>query len=588
MLAVPGDPSLARGRPARTAGGPPSVVALSAATVPLSPDCRNAGDPLARANELMANGYRLGTWPLVTLPSNLSWTENPLNDVNWPFQLHSLRFALDLFTATRLSGDPAYQDRALSLLQDWATDNPRIAPPSVWSWNDHSTALRAVVLACAADLTPMTTWLHDALVLHGTTLADPAFYRQQGNHALNQDIGLLEVARVLDRPDWLTLAGDRINTLMLDSVDSQGVTNEQAIGYELYNYNRYTVAAKRMVALGLTPGPAFSRLDLMPEFLAQATLPRGTYEMIGDTSGGQAGVIAGTPAEYAATRGASGPKPTRTIARFNAGYLFVRTGWGERRAAADETFFATKWGPPPIFHGHADGLELTLSAYGARLLVDTGLYSYTSSAYRRFFKGRSGHNVVTVDGAAWNAWATTRLLGYRVATRYVDLQARAAGYPGVNHTRRITYSRLLDYLLVEDRLDSSTVHTYRQLWHLAEDARPIVASTSVSTQRARGNVLIRQLAGAPTLRIVTGRTSPVQGWISYAYGTKVAAPVEEAVQRGSHVRYLTLIVPAAGRPGARVSRLSLTSTGYSVTIQIGGHAERVTVSGSSIWVHTLF
>jgi hypothetical protein len=342
-----------------------------------------------------------------------------------------------------------------------------------------------------------------------------------------------------------------------------------------------------MVAVGLTPGDAFARLDLMPEFLAQASIPNGYLEMIGDTGGRQRAFISGTTAEFAATSGASGPKPTRTIARFNAGYLFARTGWGERRRAADETFFSLKWGPGPMFHGHADGANLTLAGFGSRLLVAPGLYSYTGSPYRTFFKGRSASNVVTVDGAKWNTAATTRLLGYAATSRYIDVRFAMAGYTGVSQTRRVTYSRALNYFLVQDRNASSSVHTYRQLWHLAEDSRPAVGTSSVWSQKLKGNILIRQLIGAPKLALVKGRTSPVQGWISYSYGSKVAAPVVEAIRTGSNVRFLTLIVPSSGKATAKVSQLVVTTTGYSVTITIGVHSERVTVSGTSIWMRTL-
>jgi hypothetical protein len=570
------------------AGGEPVALPLAdAAGIPLSPDCANSADPVTAADALMANGYRFSNFPLYLLPADLTWMENPPADSNWAYQLHSVRFALDLLAATRITGDPAYQARGLALLQDWTEDNPRSSPPSIWSWNDHSTALRAVVLACAADLSPMTTWLHDALALHGATLADPAFYVRHGNHALNQDVGLLEVARVLDRDDWLALAEERINALILESVDSQGVTNEQSVGYQLYNYNRYRRASERMLAVGLTPADAFARLDLMPEFLAQATIPTGYLEMIGDTSGRQRASIPGTTAEFAATSGASGPKPTRTIARYNAGYLFARTGWGERRPAADETFFSLKWGPAPIIHGHADGGNLTLAAFGSRLLLAPGLYSYTASPFRSFFKGRTASNVVTVDGATWSGTAVTRLLGYTATSRYIDVRMAMAGYPGVSQTRRVTYSRALNYLLVQDRAASSSFHTYRQLWHLSEDSRPAVGTSSVWSQKVKGNLIIRQLAGAPKLALVKGRTSPVQGWVSYSYGTKVAAPVVEAVTRGTSARYLTLIVPSSGKPTVKVSQLVITSTGYSVTITIGAHSERVTVGGSSIWIKTL-
>jgi hypothetical protein len=323
----------------------------------------------------------------------------------------------------------------------------------------------------------------------------------------------------------------------------------------------------------------------MPAFLAQATIPSGSYAMIGDTSAWPADPIRGTVAEYAATQGAAGPKPATTVARYSAGYLFARSGWGERRAAADETFFSLKWGPGPVFHGHPDGISLTLAAWGSRLLEDPGTFSYNGDAIRSFFKSRRAHNVVTVDGSTWNRRAITSLLGYRQSSRLVDIRLRVSGDSGVTHTRRVTWLRTLDCLLVEDVLSSSAEHTYRQLWHLDEAAEPLVGASSVTTQRPRGNVLIRQLAGEPELRIVSGTSTPIQGWLSYKAGQRVAAPVVEAVQHGRTVRYLTLIVPAEGAPGADVSDLRLTPTGYSVTITIGGRSERLTVSGPSIWLH---
>jgi hypothetical protein len=585
---LPGAPS-SPPAPASHSGTPlvASPAALDAVATPSNPDCLYSRDALDRANELMHNRYRLGSFPAVTLPANPSWTENPLHDDNWRFQLHSLRFTLDLFTAARETGNMAYRDRALAIIRDWIHDNPRHGSPTIWSWNDHATAFRAIVLSCTADMTGMTTWLRSALLVHGATLADPSFYVRVGNHALNQAMGLLEVGRVLGRSDWMSLAGTRIDTLLAGSVDAQGVTNEQAIFYELYNYGRYTRAQARMVTLGLTPGSAFTRLKLMPSFLAQATLPNGHYEMLGDTNDGQATSIPGTDAEYAATRGARGTRPTRLISRYSAGYLFVRSGWGVNRPLTDETFMAVKYGRGATIHGHADGMELTLAAYGTRLLVDPGMYSYTPSAYRTFFKGRSAHNIVTVDGKAWTFSAPSKLLSYRASDGYVDIRMQTAGYSGVTHTRRITYSRPLNFILVEDRLSSATAHSYRQLWHLMPDARPAVSGTTLWTRRTKGNVVIRQLAGRPVIRIVTGRTSPIQGWYAPSYGHKVAAPVEEAVLRGSSVRFLTLILPGSGFRNAVVSGLRLTSTGYTVTVRIGSHAERVTVSGSSIWTSTL-
>ena len=131
------------------------------------------------------------------------------------------------------TADSRYIDRAAFLLRDWVEDNPRTAGRSVFSWNDHSTAWRAVVLVCAAELLPPEPWLDRALVLHGRTLADPAFYVRHGNHALNQSVGLLEVGCRLGQDSWMDLAATRLDRLVRESVDAEGVTNEQAVFYQL-------------------------------------------------------------------------------------------------------------------------------------------------------------------------------------------------------------------------------------------------------------------------------------------------------------------------------------------------------------------
>jgi hypothetical protein len=549
----------------------------------LSPDCLQSDDPVAVADELMADRYQLGSWPATTLPHDPTWTEDPYGDANWRFRYHSLRHLLDLIAAGVQTGDPSYSDRAIELAADWVHDNPRTGAPSDMSWNDHSTALRAVVLTCIADQLPWPDWLEDALRLHGRVLADPTFYVQRGNHALNQAVGLLEVGRVVGKQEWIDLAVTRIRDLVRESIDAEGVTNEQSVGYQYYNYRRYSVTRDRLLALGVVPDPAFDRIERMPEFLAYGTLPWGAYELLGDTIDGPATPIVGTYAEYAATLGTSGPKPPTPIRRFAAGYLFARSGWGETRAFADDTALSVRWGPKRRFHGHEDGSSITLAAWGSRLLLDPGLYAYQGGPYRDFMMSRAAHNVVTVDGSDWRRRTVTTLRSYSVSRRSVDLRLRwEGGYKGVVQTRRITWSRALDYLVVDDRVRSDEPHTYRQLWHLPRGAQPVLGADTVRTRRDRGNVLIRQLIGNVQQRIVTGRTSPIQGWVSLTYASLKKAPVAEVIQRGRDVRYVTLIVPAKGRPRAEVLAFSPTDRGYVLRVRIGNRVERVVVDGASV------
>ena len=545
----------------------PSVVAAPTTTA------RAACAPLgADAAAIMADRYTLHPHPTVKLPHDPTWAENPLKDGNWQYQFHSLRFLRTLLGAWRTTDDAAYKDRAVELLRDWLADNPRSDPPSPYSWNDHSTAWRAMTMACVADAIGLPDWLARGLRLHGTTLADPAFYVGVGNHALNQAVGLLDVGCVLGREDWMTLARSRIATLVQASVDAEGVSNEQAVEYQAYNQRHYTAAGRRLQECGLTRPSGFDRVSKMATFLVHATLPSGQYETIGDTGP----TVSRFPGRSTATR----PSTNRVIYR-TSGWAFARTGWGTARPFADEVHTSLRFGPARQHHGHYDGGSVTLYGYGRRLLIDPGKYSYEASAWRTWFQGRTAHNVVTVDGLAFRKAAPTSLVAHRSSSRHTDTTVTHTGYAGVTSQRRVVFSTRLGYLLVEDRLTSTTPRTFRQTWHLDAGSDPAVGTSGILTRRERGNVVIRQLVGTPLSRIVTGTTAPIQGWTSSEYGKLVKAPVVEATLRGSQVRYLTLVAPGAAAPRIRVSSLRVSATGYSMLLTVDGRTERVTVTSTS-------
>ena len=241
---------------------------------------------------------------------------------------------------------------------------------------------------------------------------------------------------------------------------------------------------------------------------------------------------------------------------------------------------SVRFGLPRRFHGHRDGTSLTLYGYGNSVLVDSGQYSTNPSKYRSFFVGRSAHNLVTVDGGQL-ATSTTRLRWKRSSSTMFEVAMVGTPYTGVRAERRITFARSSGFVLVDDRLTSSTRRTFRQLWHLREGTSPTRSGTRTWTRAPRSNVLIVQVIAPAATRIITGATSPIQGWISYGYGKRVAAPVVESRRTGATARFLTLLVPfATTRPRVLVTDVHVTSTGYSMIVTIGSHRDRV-VAGST-------
>lgn len=552
------------------------------------------GRPIAHArqtaDELLANQYALARFPRVSLPEDPRWNEDPVHDPNWPYNLHTLRFANALWAAWVETGVRAYRDRYEFILHDWYRDNPRAHPPSRWSWADHSTAWRGIVYACALERLPGRAWVREAALLHGRMLADESFFVDHGNHALNQAVGLLELGCALDVGSWRTLAARRIDRLAAESIDVQGVTNEQAIGYQWYNFRRYSQAAAALEACGMTLPSSLGRVERMTGFLAFAALPNGRWELIGDTLNDPLAVLRGTPAEFAATAGASGVRPLSFAALYDAGFAFIRSGWGDRRDFVDETALSLRFGPARRFHGHVDAAALTMYAHGDRILIDPGLYRYRNDALRLWLKSAAAHNTIAVDGRPMRPEGATRLLAWDDTPTWTYVAVAHEKIPGVSHVRRVFYSRALDVTIVDDRVTAESRSTVRQWWHLHPDARPRLVRDGFFTGRSgsRANAWVVQLADRGTSDVARGGMRPIQGWMSLEYGKVVPASAVSVRTAGSRVRFVTLIVPSRGAARSWTIRFfSERRDGFVLEIERDGTTQRIEVRGDDASATTL-
>jgi heparinase II/III-like protein len=572
---------------AAAAGGAAPIVSAPAGPCDLS---RPAAASVP-ARELLANRYTLASFPTFTLPRDPRWNENPAHDPNWEFNFHSLRFAEELWRAWDATHDRRYLNRYEFVLRDWYRDNQRNDPPSRFSWNDHSTAWRGIVYACALRRLPGRPWLRAAALLHGRTLADPAFYKKHGNHALNQSIGLLELGCELHRKGWRTLAQRRIERLVVESIDAQGATNEQSIGYEWYNDARYSAAIAALNACGMTPSRSLiERVRRMPAFLAFGALPDARWELVGDTVDDRLKELPGTVAQFVASGGARGIRPSALYATFRAGFAFLRSGWGTDRPLVDETAVCVRFGPARAFHGHRDAASVTLYANGDRILLDPGYFHYARDAWRAWFRSGPAHNTIDVEGSPMTEAGTTDLVAERHAEGFDFLALRDRKIPGVDHRRRVLYSRRLGVLLVEDDITASTPRTVRQWWHLHPEARPAYAADGFFTGRAgsRANAWVVQLDGPAHQRAYRGSTDPIQGWVSFGYGQRQAAPAVAVSKTGTHVRFFTLIVPSAAKERTWTVRSFATRTdGFDLVLDVGGLTEAFTVRGADAVARSL-
>ena len=556
----------------RLAVAAPSVAhdAPAQQRAPRGPCDLPTGDVRRVAEDLLANRYRLARFRTYILPANPRWNEDPAHDNNWAFNFHTLRFVEALWRAYDGTKDRRFLDRSEFILRDWYRDNPRHNAPSRYSWNDHSTAWRAIVYACALKRFPGRKWLRTAALLHARTLASEGFYKKHGNHALNQSIGLLALGCVMHRPTWRSIAVRRIERLVVESVDAQGVTNEQSIGYQYYNYARYSTAIEHLRACGMEPSRALtSRIPRMPAFLAFAVLPNGEWELVGDTvKGGLSGLA----------------RPASPYAVFDAGFAFLRSGWGTTRPLADETAIGVRFGPGRRFHGHTDAASITLFANGDRILLDPGMFHYGPDRWRAWFRSGPAHNTIDVVGSPMREAGETRLVAERHTADFDFLALEHHKIAGVDHTRRVLYSRRLGVMLVEDDVRASSPQTVRQWWHLHPNARPTFNAGGFFTGRqgSPANAWVVQLDGGGSQSVVAGATSPIQGWVSFDYGQRVPAPAVSVTKTGTRVRFFTLIVPQAERaPSWSVRAFRAHPEGFDLTLNMGAATERFVVRSES-------
>jgi hypothetical protein len=554
----------------------PSVPAPPTAPKPRGPCELPPIDVKGTADALLGNRYRLARFPAYTLPANPRWDENPARDNNWAFNFHTLRFVEALWRAYDATHDRRYLDRSEFIIRDWYRDNPRSHPASRWAWNDHSTAWRAIVYACALKRLPGRPWLHAAASLHARTLIDERFYKKHGNHALNQSIGLLALGCVMRQETWKTLAIKRIDKLVVESVDDQGVTNEQSIGYQYYNFARYSVAIEHMRACRAEPSVALtSRVSHMPGFMRWGTLPNGEWELVGDTVKG--GYNPGT-------------RPSGLYAVYTAGFAFLRSGWGIERALRDETAICVRFGPRMIHHGHRDAASLTLYANGDRILFDPGMFHFGTDPWRDWFRSGPAHNTIEVSGSPMRESGETELIAERHEPGFDFLALRHRKIAGVDHLRRILYSRRLGVVLVEDDVRASSPRTVRQWWHLHPEARPAFSTDGFFTGRrgSNANALVVQLDGDASQGVVRGDVNPIQGWVSFDYGQRVPAPAVSVMKTGTRVRFFTLI--ALSPSGARtfsVRSFTPRPVGFDLVLRLGGMTERFVVRGAEGFERTV-
>ncbi|MEU4191971.1 heparinase II/III family protein [Kribbella sp. NPDC026611] len=518
---------------------------------------------------------------------DVNWKSDPYKKPSWYMWLHSLRWLGQGIQAAE-RGDRKALTHVMAIIHDWVQDNPYSWKVDVGAWE--STMHRTNVLLCArqavlagmhvSSLPSQYAWLDQALVDHAQFMI--ANWSGPSNHGTDESIAMFGVGCTLHRTPLKQLAVERLTQAITQAIDPQGSTNEQSIGYAMFNYTLWGRAVSTLQRCGWDPGPVINqRRAALSEWLALATKSTGDLNQVGDAVRQRPGTAEGTPLEYVASLGKKGPEPGRRAAVFDAGYIFGRTGWGKSRPFTQESTYAIRFGPSRRYHGHDDHMSITYASHGRDILIDPGHSGYQLDKWQAWTKSATAHNVMTIPSAATTP-VDTRLVRATIAPTWESYSLTDSPAPGVNRSRDVLVLKDPDLVITLDRGQSASDQRYETLWHLAPDQKVTVQSGTTAVAAKPGDKSKTYLLQIPyqhelpadAISVVQAQQDPVQGWYYPDIFHREPAPVVKFNRNGSSASILSAIVPTAATETATFSTRTIGDM-FFVDLQVG--AKKATI-----------
>lgn len=506
-------------------------------------------DDSQRVNQILRGRVTLMGSPLVAIGSAPTWREA---ERLAPFQttLHGLTWTDALRRRWLATGNHMYLARYERLLRAWATTAGDYRQPVTrWAWYDMAQGQRAAVFTCAVSVLGPRPWLMHAIRTALNVLRDvrASHYDAEGNHSLWQDMGLMTLSRLLGDDAGERMALRRLGQLLSGAVSVNGESTEGASVYQELNWLWWS-EAERLAAPAVIPGG--SRITAMAQVYADLVTPSGKLLAFGDSQVERAAVNAGDT-----------PEPRRLA-------LMPELGLAQARDQQQGSMVAIRYGAAGTrqLHGHRDAGSLQVHMCGRTLLGDSGMYAYAPATLRgqrarRFVQSAAAHSVFLPN--AINADPAQRTpLDVVDSGDVVLLKVRVPLLDGGAWTRRVYFSRIHGYVIVEDETTTSG----KQVWQLPRGSAYLVDESSL-TERVTGTCLLQMTWAAGTQPAVIAGDDGL-GWMSEEFNKLVPRPVAVTRMQAGQSRAVLIQGAAAAEEAAS----SLTA--------LGAHRYRVTRLGS--------
>lgn len=396
---------------------------------------------LSCAKKIKEGLYLVRPNEYIKLPNNLDWSADPLNDRNWRFSYHSLKFMKCLhLDVDAFINAPFFLKKIKSIILDWSNDNFTTDPPDdEFSWNDHTIALRLGVVLGFWETLRENDALDEEIVYsilrfiywHTRILLEEKSIRYDyHNHGLDQAYNTFMSSVVLPEliytQDAQNIALVRLKAEVEHMMVADGVHTENSLGYQMWVPQHVSnILQKVKYYLGIDLSDKLMNFENKAlRFVTLLTQPNGFLPEIGDTLPGLRPKMKFNKIHdlsyfpyylYAKTRGKKGKKPIETVSVWpESGYFSYRNKWD---FPGQDTAFhlVMKCGFLANGHRHDDDGNLLLYSSGEPWFIDGGMYGYVgeSEIERKYVRSPYAHNVSIPENVKVNRSLTQKNKKYK-------------------------------------------------------------------------------------------------------------------------------------------------------------------------------
>ncbi|MBN1579557.1 MAG: alginate lyase family protein [Anaerolineae bacterium] len=559
-------------------------------------------------------GYALG--PVI------DWHFNPTidssRDPEWLWSLARHNFWATLARAYALTGDEKYACEFVSQLKDFVAswpmaphmaeaDSHMAFPGNAWRSIEAGIRIYTVWLPVMVYFRRSPSWDDEGWVCFLNALHDHAEFLcphySNHTHASNwltmESTSLFQLGVMFPEfrraSEWKQLGYRRVMHEVRYQFDHHGVHIERTPIYHLVAAGAF-LQAFRIATLNDIPVPPYMLpiLEKSAEYLMLLLKPDLSLPMVGDADRNtlldrradpslyegmnlttdpcdmnelraffrtMADLTGREDFRYLATCRQEGMPPAqKNYSLPDPGFHVLRTGWQDQDSYALVTGTQLERGESRA-HSHFDAGHLELQVEGEDVLVDTGRFIYSNSAWhdwRDYFYSSQAHNTVGVDnhkmGDVPDTSSRIRCLrtfchrfepGPDVDLIEVSHNGYAFMEQPVFHLRRVIWFKP-GVWLIDDVLTGTGNHTYNLSFNFAP--RRLRADDRVPGayiyhgDRVRMSLLPLLRQGLQS-RVLEGSLVPKGGWVSFGYAVKIPAPQLIYTRVGpAPARFLTALV----------------------------------------------